>query len=103
MPVDFDASSDAAAAPRAQPQCAFDGPLRCAAQELIDLGAVSEVRVLRNGRVVTGIVGDRQRVYIQYRLAGTPTIEGECSCGEPSPCVHVAAVAMAAAEVRAHP
>jgi superfamily II DNA or RNA helicase len=77
----------------------FDAPLRRAAQQLIDLGGVSDVRVLQNGRVVTGIAGDRQRVYVQYQRAGSPTIEGECSCGERSPCVHVAAVVMAAAKI----
>jgi hypothetical protein len=99
MPIDFDASRDAAAALRAQLQRIFDAPLRRAARQLIDLGAVSDVRVLQSGRVVTGIAGDRQRVYIQYQRAGAPTIEGECSCGKPSPCVHVAAVAMAAAKI----
>jgi superfamily II DNA or RNA helicase len=98
MPIDFNASLDAAAAPHAQLQRIFDAPLRRAAQQLIDHGGVSDVRILQNGRVVTGIAGDRQRVYIQYQRAGTPTIEGECSCGEPSSCVHVAAVAMAAAK-----
>ncbi len=99
MPIDFDASLDAAATPRAQLQRIFDAPLRRAAQQLIDHGGVSDVRVLQNGRVVTEIAGDRQRVYIQYQRAGTPTIEGECSCGEPSSCVHVAAVVMAAAKI----
>jgi superfamily II DNA or RNA helicase len=98
MPIDFEASHDAAA-PNAQLQRIFDAPLRRAAQQLIDLGAVSDVRVLQNGRVVTGIAGDKQRVYIQYQRAGAATIEGECSCGEPSPCVHVAAVAMAGAKI----
>ena len=98
MPIDFEASHDAAA-PNAQLQRIFDAPLRRAAQQLIDLGAVSDVRVLQNGRVVTGIAGDKQRVYIQYPRAGAATIEGECSCGEPSPCVHVAAVAMAGAKI----
>src|SRR5271156_6431739 len=99
MPMDFEASRDAAAAPSDQLQSIFDAPLSRAAQRLIDLGAVSDVRVLQNGRVVTGIAGDRQRVYIQYQRAGAPTIEGECSCGEPGPCVHVAAVAMSAAKI----
>ena len=103
MPIDSDASRDAAVDPRAQLQRIFDAPLRRAARHLIDLGAVSDVRVLQSGHVVTGIAGDRQRVYIQYRRAGAPTIEGECSCGEPSPCVHVAAVAMAAAEISGAP
>jgi hypothetical protein len=103
MPIDFDASHDAAAAPRAQLQGIFDAPLRRAAQQLIDLGGVSDVRVLQNGRVVTGIAGDRQRVYIQYQRAGATAIEGECSCGEPSPCVHVAAVAMSVATISGAP
>jgi superfamily II DNA or RNA helicase len=103
MPIDFDASPDAAAAPRAQLQRIFDAPLRRAAQQLIDVGGVSDVRVLQNGRVVTGIAGDRQRVYVQYQRAGAPTIEGECSCGERSPCVHVAAVVMTAAKISGAP
>src|SRR5882724_12207712 len=103
MPMNFDASPDAAAAPHAQPQRIFDGPLRRAAQQLIDLGGVSDVRVLQNGRVVTGIAGDRQRVYVQYQRAGASTIEGECSCGERSPCVHVAAVVMTAAKISGAP
>ena len=101
--MDSDASRDAAVDLRAQLQRLFDAPLRRAAQHLIDIGAVSDVRVLQSGLVVTGIVGDRQRVYIQYRRAGAPAIEGECSCGEPSPCAHVAAVAMAAAEISGAP
>src|SRR6266436_5373136 len=103
MPIDFEASRDAAAAPHAQLQKTFDAPLRSAAQQLIDLGGVSDVRVLQNGRVVTGIAGDRQRVYVQYQRAGALTIEGECSCGEPSPCVHVAAVVMTAARISGAP
>src|SRR6266849_2212090 len=98
MPIDFDASRDAAA-PLAQLKRIFDAPLYGAAQQLIDLGGVSDVRVLQNGRVVTGIAGDRQRVYVQYQRAGAPIIEGECSCGERSPCVHVAAVVMTAAKI----
>src|SRR5882757_5775558 len=97
MPIDFDASPDTAA-PLAQLQRFFDTPLHRAAQQLIDLGGVSDVRVLQNGRVVTGIAGDKQRVYVQYQRAGALTIEGECSCGERSPCVHVAAVVMTAAK-----
>src|ERR1700738_4193906 len=103
MPIDSDASRDAAAAPLAQLHRIFDGPLHRAAQQLIDLGGVSDVRVLQNGRVVTGIAGDRQRVYVQYQRAGAPTIEGEGSCGEPSPCVHVAAVVMTAAKISGAP
>jgi superfamily II DNA or RNA helicase len=81
----------------------FDAPLHRAAQQLIDRGAVSDVRILQNGRVVTGIAGDRQRVYVQYPRAGALTIEGECSCGERSPCVHVAAVVMTAATMSGAP
>ena len=55
------------------------------------------MRVLRGGRVVTGTAGDRQRVYVQYPDAGTGAFEGECSCGEPGTCAHVAAVVMVAA------
>ena len=63
MPVDFNASPDATDAPRVQLQQIFDAPLQRAAQKLLELGGVSELRVLQNGRVVTGIAGDRQRVY----------------------------------------
>src|SRR5260370_34213943 len=101
MPIDIDASSDAI--PLAHLQQIFDAPLHRAAQQLIDLGGVSDVRVLQNGRVVTGIAGDRQRVYVQYQRAGGMTIEGECSCGERSPCVHVAAVVMTAAKILGAP
>ena len=103
MQIDFDAPRDAAAPPLAQLQRIFSPPLHRAAQQLIDFGEVSDVRVLQNGRVVTGIAGDRQRVYVQYQRAGALTIEGECSCGEPSPCVHVAAVVMTAARISGAP
>src|SRR5258708_24213115 len=99
MPIDPDASRDAAAAPHAQLQNTFDAPLRSAAQQLIDLGGVSDVRVLQNGRVVTGIAGDRQRVYVQYQRAGAPIVEGDCSCGDRSPSLHVAARLMNAAQI----
>jgi hypothetical protein len=49
MPKDLDASRDAAAAPRAQLQRIFDAPLLRAARQLIDLGAVSDVRVPQSG------------------------------------------------------
>jgi superfamily II DNA or RNA helicase len=103
MPVDLDSAGDAAAAPLAQLQRIFDAPLHDSAQQLIDGGGVSDVRILQNGRVVTGIAGDRQRVYVQYQREGALTIEGECSCGEPSPCVHVAAVVMTAAKISGAP
>src|SRR5271167_389774 len=102
MAIESDASR-AAAAPLAQPQRIFDAPLHHAAQQLIDLGGVSDVRVLQNGRVVTGIAGDRQRVYVQYQREGALTIEGECSCGERSPCVHMAAVVITAAKISGAP
>ena len=98
MPIDFDASRDAASA-NVPLQRIFSAPLDRAAQQLIDLGAVSDVRILQEGRVVTGIAGNRQRVYVQFQRADAPTIEGECSCGDPSPCVHVAAVVMTAAKI----
>jgi superfamily II DNA or RNA helicase len=101
MPIDIDASSDAAPLAHAHP--IFDAPLRRAAQQLIDLGGVSEVRVLQGGRVVTGVAGDRRRVYVQYQGADARTFEGECSCGEPSPCVHVAAVLMSAGKILGSP
>src|ERR1700722_19219645 len=97
MPIDIDASPDAA--PLAHLPQIFDAPLHRAAQQLIDLGGVSEVRVLQGGRVVTGIAGDRQRVYVQYQGANVQSFEGECSCGELSPCVHVAAVVMTAGKI----
>ena len=95
MPIDIDASIDATHLAHLH----LDAPLHRAAQQLIDHGGVSDVRVLQGGRVVTGIAGDRQRVYIQYQDADAPTFEGECSCGERSPCVHVAAVAMTAGKI----
>jgi superfamily II DNA or RNA helicase len=89
---------------------AFDADVRRAAQRLLDSGRIADVRVLQNGRVVTGIIHPdptlpgppaAHRVYIRYRpqpsSSGAFTLEGECSCGERSPCPHVAAVAMSAA------
>jgi superfamily II DNA or RNA helicase len=101
MPIDIDASTDAT--PLAHLQPIFDAPLHRAAQQLIDLGGVSDVRVLQGGRVVTGIAGDRERVYVQYQGANAQTFEGECSCGELSPCVHVAAVVMTAGKILSAP
>ena len=98
MPIDIDAATDAAAAP-APLQGVFEAALYCAAQQLIDRGGVSEVRVLQNGRVVTGFAANRQRVYVQYQRAGALTFDGECSCGERTPCVHIAAVIMTAARM----
>src|SRR5260370_39008065 len=101
MPIDIDASSDAT--PLAHVQQIFDAPLHRAAQQLIGLGGVSDVRVLQGGSVVRGIAGDRQRVYVQYQGADALSFEGECSCGERSPCVHVAAVVMTAGKILGAP
>jgi superfamily II DNA or RNA helicase len=95
MPVNL-ASDDATAEPLASLQNTFDAPLYRAARQLIEAGGVSDVRVLQDGRVVTGIAGDRQRVYLQFERVGEQAFEGECSCGAQSPCVHVAAMVMAA-------
>ena len=72
----------------------FDQRLEAAAAQLIESGGVTDVRVLQGGNVITGVVG-KHRVYIR-RLAGGAKIEGECNCSERSPCIHVAAVAIAA-------
>ena len=72
----------------------FDPRLEAAATQLIANGGVTDVRILQGGGVVTGVVG-KHRVYIR-RLAGGGKLEGECNCNERSPCVHVAAVAIAA-------
>ena len=93
MPNDSASSGDAAS--HAPWNHLFGAPLVQAARTLIDAGGVSQLRVLQNGRVITGIAHG-QRVYVQLQSAGTPSIEGECSCNERSPCVHVAAVVMAA-------
>jgi superfamily II DNA or RNA helicase len=84
-------------------QAAFGDDLFSAAQQLVRGGSVGELRVLQSGLVVTGVVADesaaakRQRVYIRHTAANDPTIaEAECSCGKPSPCVHIAAVSIAA-------
>lgn len=82
-------------------QAAFGDELFLAAQQLARGGAVSELRVLQSGLVVTGVVADeatKRRVYIRHAAANDPAIaEAECSCGKPSPCVHIAAVSIAAA------
>jgi superfamily II DNA or RNA helicase len=85
-------------------RAAFGDDLFQAAQQLARGGAVSELRVLQSGQVVTGVVADssaaakRQRVYIRHVGPSDSTIaEAECSCGLSSPCVHVAAVSIAAA------
>lgn len=88
----------------------FGAQLYSAAERLVDIGCVFDVRILQAGATVTGSAGGdpqaphqgaRHRVFIQYQ-AGRPsaglTIEGECSCGERSPCVHIAAVSIAAAK-----
>lgn len=84
-------------------QVAFGDDLFLAAQQLARGGAVGELRILQSGLVVTGQVTEgpaaqRHRVYIRHAAANDPQIaEAECSCGKESPCLHVAAVAIAAA------
>lgn len=82
-------------------QAEFGEELFQAAQQLARGGAVSELRVLQSGQVVTGVVADdarHHRVYIRRSAANDGTIaDAECNCGKPSPCVHVAAVSIAAA------
>ncbi|MGH8140263.1 MAG: SNF2-related protein [Steroidobacteraceae bacterium] len=114
---------DPAIDPLAQLQDVFGELLYRSAERLIEIGCVLDVRILQAGSVVTGIVAadaDRRtgnyRVYIRYhtgrRSCGAPntkasqnpprqdsngrTMEGDCSCGELSPCVHVAAVSITA-------
>jgi superfamily II DNA or RNA helicase len=86
-----------------QMQAAFGDGLFQAAQQLVRGGAVGELRVVQSGLVVTGVVADesaatkRQRVYIRHAKPNDPQIaEAECTCGKPSPCVHIAAVSIAA-------
>jgi superfamily II DNA or RNA helicase len=112
---DNDAAGGAAASPLAQLQKIFDVLLYSAAEQLADAGCVADVRILQGGRVVTGVASAgagvdtpanhqtaRHRVYIQCRSmndgANGPAIEGECSCGDRSPCIHVAAVSIVAAK-----
>jgi superfamily II DNA or RNA helicase len=75
----------------------FGERLYGAAAQLVDSGSVTDARVLQGGAVVTGVVG-KHRVYIRRAgvTGGTSKIEGECNCSERSPCVHVAAVLIAA-------
>ena len=70
----------------------FGERLYSAAEQLLSGGGTKDVRVLQGGGVVTGVVGGA-RVYIR-RANGK--IEGECSCNERGPCVHVVAVSIAA-------
>lgn len=91
--------------PLRQLQQAFGEPLFLAAQELASAGAVSELRVLQSGLVVTGLVRgespstQRHRVYIRRAapLSEQQIAEAECSCGKEGHCIHVAAVSIAAA------
>jgi hypothetical protein len=75
----------------------FGERLHGAAAQLVDSGSVTDARVLQGGAVVTGVVG-KHRVYIRRvgAAGGAWKIEGECNCSERSPCVHVAAVLIAA-------
>src|SRR5713101_528562 len=98
---------NAAAAALSHLEKAFGDRLYSEAERLVESGCVLEVRILQGGAVVTGIVGAnspasqpavKHRVYIR-RESPTATgrrLDGECSCGDRSPCVHVAAVSIAA-------
>jgi superfamily II DNA or RNA helicase len=79
----------------------FAQPLYSAAVGLVESGSVRDLRILQGGAVVTGVVG-KHRVYIR-RPGGNGQLEGECNCHERSPCVHVAAVAIAAEQSRTAP
>lgn len=92
-------SGDAAAASLDHWKPLFGATLARAAQTLIDNGAVSQLRVLQNGRIITGLVDNVQRVYVQVHSSGTPRVDGECGCNASSPCVHVAALVMAASTI----
>lgn len=87
-----------------QLQQSFGDRLFNAAQQLGAAGSVIDVRILQTGRVVTGVVSvderngqraGRHRVYIQYQSG---QMQSECSCGERSPCLHIAAVSIAATQ-----
>lgn len=62
-----------------------------------------DVRLLQAGRIVTGIVDEQSRahrVYVQRpQGARSDDFEAECTCAEPGPCTHVAAVCLAAAQL----
>ncbi len=73
-----------------------------AAQQLVDAGSISRLRVLQDGEVVTGVADGSARVYVRYS-AQAPHMQAECSCGAHSPCVHAAAVALAAAQSTSQP
>ena len=82
----------------------LDERLRRAAEDLVEAGCVSEIRVHQNGSVITGIVraeplsaahAGKQRVYIR-RANRSAQVQAECSCGSLGICVHAAAVCIAA-------
>jgi superfamily II DNA or RNA helicase len=79
----------------------FGQSLYSAAVGLVENGGVRDVRILQGGTVITGVVG-KHRVYIR-RPGGNRQLEGECNCHERSPCLHVAAVAIAAEQNTATP
>lgn len=96
--------NDSATDPLKQLQNTFGQPLYAAGLRLVDNNFVSDVRVLQAGATVTGVARDdatadapKHRVYIQFKHAADPQagIDGECSCGERSPCAHIAAVSIA--------
>jgi superfamily II DNA or RNA helicase len=80
----------------------FDAQLLAGAEQLLASAAVRDVRTLRSGHIITGVVarthgsGDH-RVYIQRPQGpNSYVIEAECSCGAGDPCVHSIAVLIAA-------
>ncbi len=91
--------------PDGQLRVLFGNHLYAVAQELLGGGRVRDVRVLQEGRVVTGVAldpgqaldaGSTHRIYTQLpRNPRFEDLEAECSCGERL-CAHVAAVLMAA-------
>lgn len=108
--------NDPTVAPFDPLQKIFGERLFSEALRLIDGGGVLNFHILQAGRVVTGIAeadsgAIKHRVYINRRGIDQPginqvalgndnrdrQIDGECSCGAQGHCVHVAAIAIAAA------
>lgn len=91
----------------------FDAARCAAAERLVSMDCVREVRVLNGGAVIAGVVqtagpdssaarGRTHRVYVTLQSASAdPSVryrnmEAECGCSDPAPCVHVLAVLMSA-------
>ena len=97
--------TDPAGNPHHPLQKIFGERLFSDALQLIDSGGVFNFNVLQAGSVVTGVTGAeangnaRHRVYIRQAGAGNDErrIDGECSCGANGHCIHIAAIAIAAA------